>query len=695
MRIRSVLLAFAGAVVLCAQTFEGIPQMELEFRDGVWYIPTIERDLGRAGYPLTEEALVAALRDPRARVRSLAVEKLAKDGRRVAVSVTVSPILNSGRVIGVSKIVRDITARKRAEAYREMGREVLQILNETVDLQDSLGKVIGTLKARTAIDAVGIRLQEREDFPYFAQNGFPKGFLLTENSLLERDDGGRVCRDADGKPYLACACGMVLSGRTDPGNPLFTPGGSYWTNDAFPLTGSPPGAGQRVTPRNICLQRGYGSLALIPIRSNRRIVGLLQFCDRGRDRFTPETLELLEVIASHVGGALQRMKAEAEKVKLEIQLQHAQKMESIGRLAGGVAHDFNNMLSVIIGHANLALMDLDPAQPVHVNMEQIRRAAERSADLTRQLLAFARKQTVAPKVVDLNDSVSGILVMLQRLIGEHITLKWLPEKGLWPVKIDPSQVDQILANLCVNARDAIAATGRIVIETRNVNVDAEYCAHNVIFVPGDYVCLAISDDGHGMDQETVSHIFEPFFTTKAVGEGTGLGLSTVYGAARQNNGFINVYSEQGLGTTLTLYLPRHLGPAAPPQAAARPVSGGLETILLVEDEPAILDIAGEILKRLGYTVLAADSPDEALRLAREHEGAITLLLTDVVMPEMNGRDLAQKLVYLYPHLKRLFMSGYTADIIAQSGVLDEGVHFIQKPFSLTGLAAKVREVLDG
>jgi PAS domain S-box-containing protein len=621
--------------------------------------------------------------------------RLAKDGRRVAVSVTVSPILNSGRVVGVSKIVRDITARKRAEAYREMGREVMQVLNETVDLQDSLGKVLVILKTRTAIDAVGIRLQEREDFPYFSPNGFPKGFLLTENSLLERDDGGRVCRDAGGKPVLECACGMVISGRTDPGSPLFTPGGSYWTNDAFQLAGIPPGADLRVNPRNACLRQGYGSLALIPIRSNNKIVGLIQFCDRGRDRFTLETLELLEVIASHVGGALQRMKAEAEKVKLEIQLQHAQKMESVGRLAGGVAHDFNNMLSVIIGHANLALMDLDPAQPAHVNMEQIRKAAERSADLTRQLLAFARKQTVAPKVVDLNDSVSGILIMLQRLIGEHITLKWQPEEGIWPVKIDPSQIDQILANLCVNARDAIGTTGRIVIETRNVCIDAEYCAHNIIFVPGDYVCLAISDDGHGMDQETVSHIFEPFFTTKALGEGTGLGLSTVYGAARQNNGFINVYSEPGLGTTLTLYLPRHQGSVVTLQAAAKPVSGGQETILLVEDEPAILDIAREILKRLGYTVLAAGSPDKAIRLARDHVGVIALLLTDVVMPGMNGRDLAQKLVYLYPHLKRLFMSGYTADIIAQSGVLDEGVHFIQKPFSLTGLAAKVREALDG
>jgi PAS domain S-box-containing protein len=391
----------------------------------------------------------------------------------------------------------------------------------------------------------------------------------------------------------------------------------------------------------------------------------------------------------------ERKQEEEEKAKLEAQLQQAQKMESVGRLAGGVAHDFNNMLGVILGHAELALMKMDPTQPLHADLEEIRKAAIRSADLTRQLLAFARKQTVVPRLLDLNETVAGMLKMLQRLIGENIHLNWRPGVDLWPVKVDPSQIDQILANLCVNARDAISSVGKITIETGNSVLDEDYCAHHAGSVPGEYVLLAMSDDGCGMDKETLSHLFEPFFTTKVMGKGTGLGLAMVYGAVKQNSGFINVDSEPDQGTTFTIYLPRHEGKAeqAWTEGAGGAVQRGRETILLVEDSPTILELAMELLTRQGYTVLAASTPGEAIRLAREHAGKIDLLMTDVVMPEMNGRDLANKLLSLYPHLNRLFMSGYTADVIASHGVLDEGVNFIQKPFSMQSLAAKVREVL--
>jgi PAS domain S-box-containing protein len=392
----------------------------------------------------------------------------------------------------------------------------------------------------------------------------------------------------------------------------------------------------------------------------------------------------------------ERKHEEEEKTKLEAQLQQAQKMESVGRLAGGVAHDFNNMLGVILGHAELALMKMDPSQPLHADLEEIRKAAIRSADLTRQLLAFARKQTVVPRLLDLNETVAGMLKMLQRLIGEDIHLNWRPGVDLWPVKVDPSQIDQIIANLCVNARDAISSVGKITIETGNSVLDEDYCAHHAGSVPGEYVLLAMSDDGCGMDKETLSHLFEPFFTTKVMGKGTGLGLAMVYGAVKQNSGFINVDSEPDQGTTFTIYLPRHEGKAeqAWTEGAGGAVQRGRETILLVEDSPTILELAMELLTRQGYTVLAASTPGEAIRLAREHAGKIDLLMTDVVMPEMNGRDLANKLLSLYPHLNRLFMSGYTADVIASHGVLDEGVNFIQKPFSMQSLAAKVREVLD-
>jgi two-component system, cell cycle sensor histidine kinase and response regulator CckA len=392
----------------------------------------------------------------------------------------------------------------------------------------------------------------------------------------------------------------------------------------------------------------------------------------------------------------ERRRAEEERAKLQEQLLQAQKMESIGRLAGGVAHDFNNMLSVIIGHTELALMKIDPSDRLYSNLEEINKAANRSAALTQQLLGFARRQIAVPKVLDLNDTVSGMLRMLRRLLGEDIELAWIPGADLWPVRIDPAQVDQILANLSVNSRDAIAGVGRITIETENVTVDDAYGELNKGYIPGMYVLLTFSDNGHGMSREVLGHLFEPFFTTKAVGEGTGLGLATVYGIIKQNEGFINVYSETGMGTTFRIYLPRFHGdiveaPAAEEKEAPR--SRG-ETLLMVEDETAIICVGKTILEELGYKVLTANGPGEALSLAESCRGEISLLLTDVVMPEMNGRELAERLRIIKPGLKCLFMSGYTANVIAHRGVIDEGVNFIQKPFSIQGLGNKVREVLE-
>jgi PAS domain S-box-containing protein len=383
-----------------------------------------------------------------------------------------------------------------------------------------------------------------------------------------------------------------------------------------------------------------------------------------------------------------------ERKILESQLQQAQKMESVGRLAGGVAHDFNNMLGVILGYVDLALDELDQSQPLYVSLMEIRKAAARSAELTKQLLAFARKQTIAPKVLDLNETVTGMLKMLKRLIGEDINLDWRPGTELWPVKVDPSQIDQILANLCVNARAAIPGTGTIVIETGNRTIKEESTV-KCAFV-GDFVLLVVSDSGSGMDQETLCHLFEPFFTTKSVGQGTGLGLATVYGSVQQNGGFIDVYSEPGKGSVFSIHLPRYEGKPGRRPAESMPlaVQGGHESILLVEDELAILRLTARLLERQGYAVLAANTPGQAIQMAREHAGDIHLLMTDVVMPEMNGRDLAKSMLSLYPNIKRLFMSGYTADVIAYHGVLEEGTHFIQKPFSSRELAAKVREVLD-
>lgn len=391
----------------------------------------------------------------------------------------------------------------------------------------------------------------------------------------------------------------------------------------------------------------------------------------------------------------ERKKAEEHRLSLQNQLQQAQKIESIGRLAGGVAHDFNNMLSIIMGHAELGLMKCDEKYPIYENLREIKNAAERSADLTRQLLAFARKQTVSPKIIDLNETVSGLLKMLQRLIGEAISIHWVPAPELWRVKIDTSQLDQVLANLCVNARDAISDIGKIIIETQNFSVDEAFAKTHMEALPGEYVQLTVSDSGIGMPKEILDNIFEPFFTTKELGKGTGLGLATVYGAVKQNNGFIDVYSEPGTGTTFKIYLPRCLdkSTAATTKNQTEPVKG-YETILLVEDEPSILAMTKTILTEIGYNVLEAATPSEAMKVASEYKGTIELLMTDVIMPEMSGRDLAKNILVLYPDIKRLFMSGYTADVIAHHGVLEDGVHFLQKPFNMNAMSEKIREVLD-
>ncbi len=391
----------------------------------------------------------------------------------------------------------------------------------------------------------------------------------------------------------------------------------------------------------------------------------------------------------------ERQQTEEEQARLQAQLQQSQKMESVGALAGGVAHDFNNMLGVIMGHAELGMMETDPAQPIHRRLKQIMDVARRSGDIVQQLLAFARKQIIAPRVLDVNHTVEDMLNMLRRLIGEHIHLVWRPSSHLERVKMDPSQISQLLVNLCVNARDAIGDTGSISIETRMVVLEDDERTCHTECLPGEYVLLSVTDTGCGIPPEVLPHIFDPFYTTKEVGRGTGLGLATVYGIARQNQGHVRVYSEPNQGTCFNIYLPRHSeAPSAEkPPAASGPLPEGHETILLVEDDSTLLEMGVMMLEKLGYRVISAATPPQALQLAEQHRMAIDLLITDVIMPNMNGRELAARLTAQLPHLRCLLMSGYTADIIARQGVLDEGTHFIQKPFSLGQLATKIREVL--
>jgi two-component system, cell cycle sensor histidine kinase and response regulator CckA len=381
--------------------------------------------------------------------------------------------------------------------------------------------------------------------------------------------------------------------------------------------------------------------------------------------------------------------------RLEEQLRQSQKMEAVGRLAGGVAHDFNNLLTVMFGYSDILLRGLEPG-PLREATQEVRRAGERAAALTRQLLAFSRKQTLVPEVLDLGDVVSGLSTMVERLIGEEIKVSVVVSPNLGRVKADRGQLEQVVMNLAVNARDAMPKGGNLIFELQNVEFDDADTVTHAEVKPGPYVLLAISDTGAGMDAETQKRIFEPFFTTKEAGKGTGLGLSTVHGIVHQSGGSISVYSEPGRGTTFKVYLPRFAGDAA----VRRPVSGvrkalptGSETVLVVEDEAAIRQLTNLILQKAGYTVLLAESPVAAERIAVSHSGPIHLMLTDVVMPGMRGPELAERLLRLRPDLRVLYMSGYTDNAIAHHGFLDAGTEFLQKPFTPLGLMQKIREVL--
>ncbi|BDD88913.1 hypothetical protein DPPLL_32780 [Desulfofustis limnaeus] len=420
------------------------------------------------------------------------------------------------------------------------------------------------------------------------------------------------------------------------------------------------------------------------------------------ETFTGQRKKILNYTApildesGNVDGAIVVNLDVTERLLLEEKFQQSQKMESIGRLAGGVAHDFNNMLSVILGNVELLLQKVNPEDEIYDYLTEILNAGDRSKEITRQLLAFARKQTIAPRILDVNQTIQQSLSMVPRLIGENIEISFILDEDIPHVRMDPSQIDQILINLCVNARDAIDNVGWIKIHTKKTTLDHPYCVEHSGAVPGDYVLLTVSDNGCGMSEKTLSQVFEPFFTTKDPGKGTGLGLATVYGIVQQNNGYIKIYSELGAGTTCNIYLPAHQDKSTGVEESvikSQKLLGG-ETVLLVEDEPMILKFSRRVLESLGYIVLAASSPGEAIALARENSGEIHLLVTDVIMPEMNGRDLARNIQSLYPDIICLFMSGYTSNVIAHHGIIDEGINFIQKPFSVTDLSIKIREALD-
>ena len=436
---------------------------------------------------------------------------------------------------------------------------------------------------------------------------------------------------------------------------------------------------------------------IVPFLQGENVMAILGIVNKPSD-YDEDDIHWVSMLCNEAWDIVAKKLADDEREKLQCQLQHFQKMEMVGQLAGGIAHDFNNMLGVILGHTELTMDIVEQEQPIYSSLEIIHKAASHSADLTHQLLAFARKQAIMSKILKINSIVENMLPVLRELVGGNITLLWIPETRIMEVKVDPAQIEQILANLCINALDAITGTGKIIIETRMVHIDQiDDSVSPPYQIPGDYVTLTVSDNGCGIQKKDLPHIFEPFFTTKEVGKGTGMGLSTVYGIIKQSNGSIECESEPGKGTSFRISLPLFFESAIPVKSDLQPEpkrSHQLETVLLVEDEPDVMQLCKHILERKGYSVLKSKTPGEAIKIAERYSGVINLLLTDVIMPEINGNELSKMLQSIHPNLKTLYMSGYTTDIASYDNSHHDKVHFLQKPFSVNTLISAVHEALN-
>lgn len=617
---------------------------------------------------------------------------------------------DNGTPVKIIGTMRNISERKQAEeSLRESERRIKRLLEQQIVI-NQLALALGESPDLNEIyHTIHKYIQDLVDVWCFIVSSY------TEEDKLIRAEyaaGDQLYDVSTFPPIPLNASGAGTQSRViHTGQYLYAPDHQETIkNSQVKYTIEPDGTIHEESPSEHNLDKTTRSILYLPMKVKGKPIGIMQIQSCRLDAYTPDDIELLTGLANVAAVAVQnarlrkdlihelveRKRSEEEREKLQNQMVQMQKMESIGRLAGGVAHDFNNMLGVIIGYAESAMISLKPDDPLKEDLKEILSAANRSTQITRQLLAFASKQTISPKVLALNEIVENMLKMLRRLIGEDICLTWHPGKRLWPVKVDPSQIDQILANLCVNARDAIAGTGKIQISTDNVSFDEASCAEHTDRLVGAYVRITVSDTGCGISPDILDKVFEPFFTTKGLCKGTGLGLATVYGIAKQNHGFVEVASEPGKGTTFEIFLPRAdavEGETDSEKTEKKRVDRS-EIVLVVEDELAMMTMCRRMLVELGYRVITAASTSEAIKLCRDEGKAIHLLITDVIMPEMNGRELAIQLKLTRPKLRILFMSGYTTNVIAHMGILEPGVHFIQKPFSMQQLSKKVNDVLE-
>ncbi len=610
------------------------------------------------------------------------LEVVARDGRRLAVEVNSRLTYRDGVAVGVQGIARDVTERRRAEELlRAADRRAVEEYARLLDRLAGLALALGTARDLLAV--------------YRALRDFSLAFTPSFALVICLYDEARAAREAvyfymNGEE-LDIPAPAIVPVRSGPAGRAVKTGTVVVSNDYLKdLRDREPvhvGFEEDSAPPQSAL--------IAPMTIMGRTIGTIEVQSHELGAYTREHVTAMQMAANLAANAVENVRLlNLEREKAE-QLRQSQKMEAVGQLAGGIAHDFNNLLTAITGYSELSLRRLQAEDPLHRNIKEIKKAGERAASLTRQLLAFSRKQVLQPKVLALNSIISDVEKMLRRLIGEDIELRTVLEPQLGSVKADPGQIEQVLLNLAVNARDAMPQGGKLTIETANVYLDGEYAAQHIAVKPGHYVMLAVSDTGCGMDEKTQARIFEPFFTTKEAGKGTGLGLSTVYGIVKQSGGNIWVYSEVGRGTTFKVYLPRVDEGAQEHKRSAEPEDAvqGTGVILLAEDEQMVRKLAREVLEMCGYKVLEAANGGAALLICERHKEPIDLLVTDVIMPEMGGRELATRLSQLRPEMKVLYMSGYTDNAIVHQGVLDEGANFIQKPFSPQTLASKIREVL--
>lgn len=596
---------------------------------------------------------------------------LRKDGSTFPVEIRRKSLAYPGRIVKVTAI-RDITDRKQAEEKIRRRNRELTLLNQVIAASTA------NLKPQATLEIVCRELARAFDVAQVTAALFDKT-SMTAQIIAEHLAEGHASALNEVFPLEDNAIVQYLDDYKAP----------LRASDAL----SDP---RLVSLQEMLRRRATVSLLLVPLLVEGEVIGVLALESTQSRVYSNEELDLARGVAGQVAGVLARRRLEAERQRLEDQYHQAQKMEALGRLTAGIAHDFNNMLTAINGFAALLESELPADDPQQDMVGRILHSGRRAADLVRQLLAFSRQQVIEPRVLDLNEVILDLNKMLHRVIGEDIELKTGLASNLWPIKVDAVQIEQVIVNLVVNARDAMPEGGRLIIETANVVIDESYAAGHLGVQPGNYVLLAITDTGYGMSPEVKAHIFEPFFTTKPVGKGTGLGLATAFGIVKQNDGDIWVYSEEGIGTTFKIYLPSatELNAAPINPASSDEALTGSETVLIVEDDLAVRQVIRWALVRNGYSLLEAKDGAEALNLIANHPGPIQLLLTDVIMPGMNGKELALQIAQIRPDIKVLFMSGYTDETIVQHGVLEPNVAFLQKPFSPINLARKVRAVLD-